>query len=85
MYAAIAEGLPGTTEPGLLGFFVVVNPDPPHEVRVYSLDESSMLEGRRRVDEALKAMRDCEENNYWTLPRDRGITEISLPTWAIGL
>lgn len=58
--------------------FIVVNSKPPHQVRVYVLDERSRRVSRTKIDVALGALAECYASDNWAEDGEEFITEISL-------
>jgi hypothetical protein len=62
--------------------FIAVEPDPPHGVALYQMDEEAMEAGRRRYERALATYRDCVETGEWpSYPRE--IQPLRLAPWAL--
>jgi hypothetical protein len=64
-------------------YFVFVQADPPHMVRVVQLDEQLRAIARQRNDEALQVWRDCQKSGEWpAYPPVGDIALIGPPRWA---
>lgn len=64
-------------------YFVFVQKDPPHLVRVVELDVELQRIGEQKVDEALAVWRDCKASGEWpAYPPIGDITLIGPPRWA---
>lgn len=55
--------------------------DPPYLPAVYSIDAAAEVRGFELRERGLEILRRCRESNIW--PGYAGITEISLPAWAL--
>jgi hypothetical protein len=64
-------------------YFIFVQKDPPHLVRVVQLDAELERIGEQKVDEALDVWRDCQKTGTWPgYPPIGDITLIGPPRWA---
>lgn len=64
-------------------FFIFVQKDPPHLVRVVQLDAELERLGEQKVDEALAVWRSCQASGTWpAYPPIGDITLIGPPRWA---
>jgi len=64
-------------------FFIFVQKDPPHLVRVVQLDAELQRIGEQKVDEALDVWRTCQATGEWpAYPPIGDITLIGPPRWA---
>jgi len=64
-------------------YFIFVQKDPPHLVRVVQLDEQLRTIARARNDEALDVWRTCQATGQWpAYPPVGDITLIGPPRWA---
>lgn len=62
--------------------FVVVESEAPHGVAVYELDETSILEGRKRCRRWLDMYSEATKTGVWA-GYPENLQQISLPPWAI--
>jgi hypothetical protein len=62
--------------------FLAVEPDPPHGVALYQMDEEAMDAGRRRYERALAMYRECVETGIWP-GYDTEIRPLRLAPWAL--
>lgn len=62
---------------------VAVESSAPHDVAVFSLDESVLYAGDEEVSELLARVRACRESNSWP-GRYQVETTLQLPSWAFG-
>lgn len=78
MYQAGIKATMGMELPPVL---IAVEPEPPHDVAVYLLDEDAIYAGAEEVDELLQALRECQQTGSWR-GRYSSAQDLSLPRWA---
>ena len=62
--------------------FIVVCNQPPHVVRVYSLDHMASMLGKIEGETGFDGLAECYGSGDWFEPGENYITELSLPKWA---
>lgn len=62
-------------------FWGVVESEPPHDVRLFTLGEKSLPVARGEVITDLRLLRHCYETGNWTHPAE--IEELDYPKWAV--
>lgn len=65
---------------------IVVESNPPHDVAVFPLSESTIAVGREAVRGLLTQLRECHHNNRWPgrYPERQPLDETNLPPWLYG-
>ena len=61
--------------------FIAVENEPPHDMKVYSLDDESLATGVRQYRQMLSRFAECAAFDQWPGYEDR-LHNLSLPTWA---
>ena len=62
--------------------FIAVEPEPPHAVGLYQLDEEALRVGRMRRDRALETYHECITSGIWP-GYAQEIRTIEIPKWAL--
>lgn len=62
-------------------YFVVVNPEPPHQVQITSLEDTSSAVARNEYNTLLVELSRCHRDNDWHEPWEKMSNEISLKDW----
>lgn len=78
MYLELVEQAYGAADRFL---FVVVRTTPPHEVAVYELNYSAVMQGRSELVGLIDEYRYRTASNDWVAPWGKGVTELALPRW----
>jgi len=64
-------------------FFVVVNPNPPHEVVSMQVGMATMLAGRDKYERGLRDFAACKASGDWRCRESREVVQVDLPVWAL--
>jgi hypothetical protein len=62
---------------------VAVESKPPYELAVYQVPDEVLAKGQEEYEFLMKQLIECERTDTWP-PREEGITELSLPSYAYG-
>lgn len=63
-------------------YIVAVEPEAPHDVLVYKVDEDVLLAGDLLVHDYLHRVRVCRKRRSWP-GRDQGVQALDFPQWAL--
>lgn len=61
---------------------IVVESAAPHAVKVYTIGEDILIQGREEYWECVKQLTECEERDEWPAPGGDAEEELTLPSWA---
>lgn len=81
--AFYADGLEAATGKGPWPVHVIaVEKTPPHDVCVYSIPDSAIEAGRRKVDEWIKVVAECTRSGQWPGADGGAEVDMVLPAWV---